>query len=513
MNVTSIQTAVSPMSDHALLIALPGGFYVSGVVTWAVQLVNHLAAAGQPCGILLHAQRDGYPATHPELHPGVKVFDLSSLGSFEEAQGQIGPLVEAYVAAARSFGTGHVVLSPNLHGDCYAAAAGALRELGDMLRIVGWCHLDSAYDVRVLEHFAPMLSRTVAVSHHLAQRLGNQPRVMEIPYGVGSGSSKAGCTLPARLARGDKQLGPHLVYAGRMDESIKRVGSLLAMSRELDALGVAHRLTMVGDGPAAASLKPGPSVTMLGGVAPHQVAAIYASADMFVLPSKAEGLSLAMLEAMRAGCIPIVTRVRSGAGQVVSHGMSGMLVDGPDDLPREELGKRLAMAVRHVWNRGACEVARMRDAAMAAAAAYSIETHVSRVNAMMDEIVREPALAWNGPLAFTGHGSVPPGAEQKLRGVLDSLAGQRVVIHGTGQHTRELAWVLESYRDRIIGFCDDDLTRVGTRLLDLPVYAPPGPREATAVVVSSWIHEDEILARADAAYAGKRVLGVYHAAA
>jgi glycosyltransferase involved in cell wall biosynthesis len=499
------------MSDRALLIALPGGFYVSGVVTWAVQLVNHLAAAGQPCGILLHAQRDGYTAMYPVLHPAVKVFDLSALGSFEASNGQIEPVVEAYVAAARSFGTRHVVLSPNLHGDCYAAAAGALRELGDSLRIVGWCHLDSAYDVRVLEHFAPMLSRTVAVSHHLAQRLGVQPRLLEIPYGVGSSTPMSG---PAtRRARGDMQSGPHLVYAGRMDESTKRVGSLLAMSRELEAIGVSHRLTLVGDGPAAADLEPGPSVTLKGGVAPHEVAALLASADMFVLPSKAEGLSLAMLEAMRAGCIPIVTRVRSGAGQVVSHGINGMLVDGPDDLPREELGKRLAMAVRHVWNRGGDEMARMRDGAMAAAAAYSIEVHVRRVDAMLEEIVHEPALSWTGPATFTGHGSVPPGAEQKLRGVLDSLAGQRVVIHGTGQHTRELAWVLESYRDRIIGFCDDDLTRVGTMLLDLPIYAPPGPREATAVVVSSWIHEDEILARADAAYAGKRVLGVYHAAA
>jgi hypothetical protein len=48
--------------------------------------------------------------------------------------------------------------------------------------------------------------------------------------------------------------------------------------------------------------------------------------------------------------------------------------------------------------------------------------------------------------------------------------------------------------------------------MGLPVHLPPGPSEGTAVVVSSWIHEAEVLARANVAYAGKRVVGLYQAA-
>jgi glycosyltransferase involved in cell wall biosynthesis len=485
-----------------LLIALPGGFYVSGVVTWAARLVNELAARGVPCGLLVHAQREGYPATRPRLDARVRVFDLSSLGRIEACEGRIEPFARAYAEAARGLGASRVALSPNLHGDSYGAAAAASMACGDLLRVVGWCHLDGAYDVRVLRHYAPMLSRVVAVSAALRERLADMERVTEIPYGV-----------PATArARGREQGPPRLIYAGRLDETTKRVGALAAMSRVLDEQGFAHRLTLLGDGPARAELSCGPSAEVCAGVAPEAVGERYASSDLFVLASKAEGLSLAMLEAMRCGCVPVVTRVRSGATQAVTNGVSGVLVEADDDTPREELARRMAAAVRGAWEAGADAMEAMRSRAMRDSDAYSIETHASRVLEMMRAVASEPARAWEGRCAFSGGGSVPADGEDRLRAVLRSLRGERVVIHGTGRHTRELAHVLMEFRDRIIGFCDDDATKVGTRMMGLPVHRPPGPPEGTAVVISSWIHEAELLARADAAYAGKLVLGVYRAA-
>ena len=485
-----------------LLIALPGGFYVSGVVTWAVRLVNELATRGVSCGLLVHAQREGYSPTRPRLDSRVRVFDLSSLGRIESCEGRIEPFAIAYARAARALGGARVGLSPNLHGDSYGAAAAASRSCGDLLRIAGWCHLDGAYDVRVLRHYGPMLSRVVAVSGALRERLSDMERVTEIPYGV-----------PA-TARATRREGgpPRLIYAGRLDETIKRVSALAAMSRVLDAGGFAHRLTLLGDGPARDALRCGPSVEVQEGVAPEAVGAAYASSDVFVLASRAEGLSLAMLEAMRCGCVPVVTRVRSGAAQAVTHGASGVLVEADDDTPREELAGRLAAAVRGAWEAGPDAMEAMRSCAKRDADGYSIESHASRVLEMMRAAASEPARPWEGRCAFSGGGSVPADGEDRLRETLRSLRGERVLVHGTGAHTRELVHVLEEFRDRIIGFCDDDVTKVGTRIMGLPVHLPPGPGEGTAVVISSWIHEAELLARADAAYAGKRVVGVYRAA-
>ena len=491
-------------SDAApgLLIALPGGLYVSGVVSWAVRLVNELSKRGVRCGLLIHAQREGYAAATPRIDPRVRVHDLAALGRIEACEGRIEPFASAYAAAACELGASRVVLSPNLHGDSYGAAAAAMQACGERLRVVGWCHLDSAYDVRVLRHYAPMLSRTVAVSGALRARLSDLAGVTEIPYGV-----------PFTARSGVRSEGPpRLIYAGRLDESVKRVGALAAMSRVLDSQGFAHRLTLLGDGPAAACLPSGPSIERRSGIAPESVGGHYAANDLFVLASKAEGLSLAMLEAMRCGCVPVVTRVRSGATQAVTHGESGMLVEADDDTPREELARRMAAAVRAAWEAGPEAMNAMRTRAMRAGDAYGVEAHADRVLAMMREVAAEPARRWTGRCAFTGGGSVPAGGEERLRAALRSLAGERVLVHGTGRHTRELGHVLEEFRDRIIGFCDDDATKAGTRVMGWPVHLPPGPREGTAVVVSSWIHEAEVLARAPLAYAGKRVVGLYRAA-
>jgi glycosyltransferase involved in cell wall biosynthesis len=56
------------------------------------------------------------------------------------------------------------------------------------------------------------------------------------------------------------------------------------------------------------------------------IAAILAAADMFVLPSLSEGLPLAILEAMFAGC-PIVASDVGEVGVALGHGEAGVLVE------------------------------------------------------------------------------------------------------------------------------------------------------------------------------------------
>ena len=59
------------------------------------------------------------------------------------------------------------------------------------------------------------------------------------------------------------------------------------------------------------------------------IAAILASADVFVLPSLSEGLPLALLEAMFAGC-PIVASDVGDVADALADGESGVLVQAGD---------------------------------------------------------------------------------------------------------------------------------------------------------------------------------------
>ena len=88
----------------------------------------------------------------------------------------------------------------------------------------------------------------------------------------------------------------------------------------------------------AAELGLGDRVVFTGAIEPEQVAAAYATADMFVLPSRHEPFGIVLIEAMAAG-LPIVATQVDGIPYVVEAGRSALLVPPGD-------ADRLAIAIR-----------------------------------------------------------------------------------------------------------------------------------------------------------------------
>lgn len=86
------------------------------------------------------------------------------------------------------------------------------------------------------------------------------------------------------------------------------------------------------------------------------VSRFLAAADIFVLPSLAEGMPVALLEAMASGLAPVATRV-SGSVEIITSGENGILV-APQDvqglgqairdlLAHDALRQRLSIAARN----------------------------------------------------------------------------------------------------------------------------------------------------------------------
>jgi glycosyltransferase involved in cell wall biosynthesis len=93
-----------------------------------------------------------------------------------------------------------------------------------------------------------------------------------------------------------------------------------------------HRLHVLGDGPdrarleaLASELSLAVTTTFVGQVAPERVKDYLGSADIFVLPSYAEGRPNALLEAMAAGRAVVATEI-DGVTELVSSGANGLLV-------------------------------------------------------------------------------------------------------------------------------------------------------------------------------------------
>ena len=92
------------------------------------------------------------------------------------------------------------------------------------------------------------------------------------------------------------------------------------------------RLMVVGDGPLRAALERlaaergvAERVVFAGGVSAAGVRALLRQADVFVLNSSYEGLPHVVLEAMAEG-VPVVATDAGGTGELVEHGVTGLLV-------------------------------------------------------------------------------------------------------------------------------------------------------------------------------------------
>ena len=127
----------------------------------------------------------------------------------------------------------------------------------------------------------------------------------------------------------------NIVYLGRLQEA-KGLSEMVEACRLLAAQGFKFKFSCFGTGPDEKEfIRRMISVLgdhfYYGGVISGgaKVEALN-SADIFLMPSRFEGLPLALLEAMAAGCVPIVSN-KGSIPSVVEDGRNGFLVD-PGDI-------------------------------------------------------------------------------------------------------------------------------------------------------------------------------------
>lgn len=177
-------------------------------------------------------------------------------------------------------------------------------------------------------------SHVIAVSRELAglaRRTWADGEIKVIPNGVD--------TLRFHPLNGDREPGPlRLVLLSRLVH-IKGIDVLLRALQGMPRPRLeACRVDVYGTGPeqraleqAAASLVPSGRVSFHGVIRPEAVPAVLRKADMFVLPSRREGLPISLLEAMATG-LPAVASSVGEVPEVIRDGENGLLVPA-DDTP------------------------------------------------------------------------------------------------------------------------------------------------------------------------------------
>jgi glycosyltransferase involved in cell wall biosynthesis len=186
---------------------------------------------------------------------------------------------------------------------------------------------------------------TIVVNAHAlraeAEAQGTRARWEMIPSGVDVERFRVhGAGAEAKAALGLDPRRPVVGTVGRLEER-KGHEHFLEAARVMlaRANGLRPQVLIVGDGPLRARLVERAAAL---GIAPHvrfageleDVPGALAAMDVFVLPSRAEGMSNALLEAMAAGR-PVVATAVGGTREVLEPTPAGLAVGvlvGPDDV-------------------------------------------------------------------------------------------------------------------------------------------------------------------------------------
>jgi glycosyltransferase involved in cell wall biosynthesis len=219
-----------------------------------------------------------------------------------------------------------------------------------------------------------------------------------------------------------------LLSLGRLEDTSKGIFWLPGILRELRDLPLT--LTIAGDGPDGAELRrllagQISRVRFVGAIPLTEVPRIMASHDVFLLPSRFEGQSVALVEALATGCVPVASRIHGVTDFVIEPDQSGLLfpvgdVEAAASLVRKLDGDRSLLA-RMSRQARASAAKRFRSDGMAAAYAQVIGAAIARPRSIAAPL---PRSEWCLPAGLRPglRSLLPVGVKNSLRVIKERLA-------------------------------------------------------------------------------------------
>jgi len=191
-----------------------------------------------------------------------------------------------------------------------------------------------------------------------------------------------------RTDAGDGPL--RVLSCGRIEDISKGVFWIPEIVKKAFARGLDMRLTVAGDGPDRAELQRRinssglrPITEFRGWVQREDLPRLYAEHDVFLFTSRFEGLGVALIEAMAAGCVPLATRIRGVTDFVIEDGRTGFLFPSG----KTEAAARLLADV--AANRG--RLKEMQDACRAATAGrFGVREQARAFAEVVERVIAHP---------------------------------------------------------------------------------------------------------------------------
>jgi glycosyltransferase involved in cell wall biosynthesis len=223
-----------------------------------------------------------------------------------------------------------------------------LRSISPDVAFIDMCHVEEPHWMngghpRFGVGYQDMLDLNIVTTRHLSEwmqdRGADGKRIRVMYTGVRSAhvdrlaevrrQMRAELNIPADM--------PVIVFAGRLCEQ-KRPAMLAEILKAAYEHGLIFRALVIGEGEQRGQFEEllrqygiTSNVQMLGSVSHQRWLDIIVAADIFLMPSQYEGISIALLEAMAAGVVPVVAKV-GGQDEIVSPEAGVLISHGANEL-------------------------------------------------------------------------------------------------------------------------------------------------------------------------------------
>ena len=223
-----------------------------------------------------------------------------------------------------------------------------LRAVSSGVAFVDMCHVEEPHWLngghpRFSVGYQDVLDLNIVTTKHLSEwmegRGADGKRIRVMYTGVRSAQANRQSEIRDRV-RSELNIPadvPAIIFAGRICEQ-KRPAMLAEILKTISDHGLIFRALVIGDGEQRGQLEEllfqynlTANVQMLGSVLHQRWLDLLVASDIFLMPSQYEGISIALLEAMAAGVVPVVAKV-GGQEEIVIPDVGVLIPHGKNEL-------------------------------------------------------------------------------------------------------------------------------------------------------------------------------------
>ena len=306
----------SPLTTK-VIVGLPH-WTVSGPCVFAERLVRGLSGRGWDASVLL--TEAGCTKVPAPMSPASPPADITCNTLPVRDDDPWGLRWEAIIRTLEAAAPCHYLMLHDWRNNVVAS------RLSDRVTLVGLLQADNELDFEQAGRLGPFWNAIVAVADPLQFAFAHR-----FPHLAHRALTIRNCVPDLPEPPPKPQTGPlRIAYSGELRRSQKRLDDMIAVATALTDRGLAFELTLYGDGEyreeleaLAAPLVAAERVRFAGRLPASSLPDAMADQHVFLLTSQFEGLSIAMLEAMSRGCVPVVSELVTQS-LVVRDGINGL---------------------------------------------------------------------------------------------------------------------------------------------------------------------------------------------